>query len=208
MTSIKTSAARRDLRAILHRNRTWADERVAEDPGYFARLADLQTPDILWIGCSDSRVPANTITGLEPGEVFVHRNVANVVFAADLNCMSVIQYAVEALQVHHIVVCGHYGCGGVRAALQGPQEGVIDHWLDPIRGIAGANALELDGLASQETRVNRLCELNVMAQVENVAASPIVRRAWASGQQVSIHGWIYGLSDGLLNDLNCTQTGS
>ncbi len=195
-----------DLSPILERNRRWAAERTAQDAGYFQRLSELQTPEILWIGCSDSRVPANTITGLEPGEVFVHRNVANVVYAADINCMSVIQFAVEALKVRDIIVCGHYGCGGVRAALEGRQEGLIDHWLEPIRTIAGHHADELAELGDGPARVNRMCELNVMAQVEHVAESPILHRAWERGQTVAVHGWVYGLRDGLLMDLNCTRT--
>jgi len=190
---------------LLANNRAWARERTNADPQYFARLAAQQSPEYLWIGCSDSRVPANVITGLDPGEVFVHRNVANMIYAADINCMSVVQFAVETLKVRHIIVCGHYGCGGVRAAIDTEQLGLIDHWLEPIRDLERANGGELTKLGSHNDIINRLCELNVLHQVLNLTNSPIMKRVWDAGQKVSIHGWIYGIADGLIRDLRCTQ---
>ncbi|HEY7643821.1 MAG TPA: carbonate dehydratase [Hyphomicrobiales bacterium] len=192
-----------DLEEILERNKAWARGRIEEDPQYFTRLTGLQAPEILWIGCSDSRVPANVITGLEPGEVFVHRNVANLVYAADLNCMSVLQFAVEALRVKHVIVCGHYGCGGVRAVLSGDNEGLIDYWLEPIKDLTRRCETELAGLPDDEARINFLCEENVRAQIVNLAHSPVIRRARKRGQQVLLHGWVYGLENGLLRDLQC-----
>lgn len=194
-----------DLKEILDRNKVWARERIEEDPQYFTRLTGLQAPEFLWIGCSDSRVPANVITGLEPGEVFVHRNVANLVYAADLNCMSVLQYAVEALRVKHVIVCGHYGCGGVRAALSGDNEGLIDYWLEPIKDLARRCEPELAGLPDEEARINFLCEANVRAQIVSLAHSPVMRRARKRGQQIVLHGWVYGLENGLLRDLKCGE---
>ncbi len=193
---------------LLKRNASWASERVREDPEYFSRLKRIQRPEYLWIGCSDSRVPANTITGLQPGEVFVHRNVANLMQPGDLNALSVLQFAVEVIKVRHIIVCGHYGCGGVRAAVDGERHGLIDHWLQPIRDIAERAAGRLDEIADETSRLDRLCELNVEAQVVRVSESPIVRDAWARGQSLAVHGWIYGLGDGLLRDLDCTRSGS
>jgi carbonic anhydrase len=190
---------------LLQRNIAWARERSAVDPSYFTHLAAQQAPQFLWIGCSDSRVPANVITGLEPGEVFVHRNVANLIYAADINCMSVVQFAVETLKVRHIIVCGHYGCGGVRAAVDSEQRGLIDHWLEPIRDLERANAAELDSLPTHDRAVDRLCELNVRQQVKNLANSPIMKRVWGVGQRVDIHGWIYAIANGLIRDLNCTE---
>jgi carbonic anhydrase len=166
-------------------------------------LSALQAPEYLWIGCSDSRVPANVITALEPGEVFVHRNVANIIYSADLNCMSVLQFAVETLQVKHIIVCGHYGCGGVRAVLDGSQNGLIEHWLAPVRDLFRQYQQELSFLPTDEARVDRVCELNVLTQVQSVCDSPIVRSAWERGQALTVHGWIYRLSDGRLHDLKC-----
>jgi carbonic anhydrase len=195
------------LPLIFERNAQWARERTKADPTFFARLAKQQAPELFWIGCSDSRVSANVITGLDPGEVFVHRNVANLVHTADLNCMSVLQFAVEVLKVKHVIVCGHYGCGGVKAALEGSGEGLIDHWLEPVKEIARSEAAKLSELASETSRVNHLCEANVRAQVSNVAHSPIIRRAWEAGQEVTLHGWIYGLDHGLLHDLGCDRTG-
>jgi carbonic anhydrase len=160
-------------------------------------------PEYLWIGCSDSRVPANVITALEPGEVFVHRNVANIIYSADLNCMSVLQFAVETLQVKHIIVCGHYGCGGVRAVLDGSQNALIEHWLAPVRDLFRQYQQELSSLPTDEARVDRVCELNVLTQVQSVCDSPIVRSAWERGQALTVHGWIYRLSDGRLHDLKC-----
>lgn len=192
---------------LLARNVEWAKERVAEDPGYFKRLSDLQRPEYLWIGCADSRVPANVITGLAPGEVFVHRNVANLINPGDLNALSVLQFAVEVLKVKYIIVCGHYGCGGVHAAVDGDRHGLIDHWLEPIRDTARAHAAELDALTSDSLRHDRLCELNVMAQVRRVSETPIVRDAWEAGQPLAVSGWVYGLKDGVLRDLGCTRSG-
>lgn len=177
--------------------------RRRDDPGFFGRLAALQRPEYLWIGCSDSRVPANVITGLEPGEVFVHRNVANLVHRSDLNLLSVVEFAVEALEVRHIIVCGHYGCGGIRAAMEPHRHGIVDHWLQPVRDIAEETAAQMLDVSSIEERNDRLSELSVRAQVNNLARTPILRSAWARGSKVEVHGWIYGLSDGLLRDLKC-----
>jgi carbonic anhydrase len=196
------------LAHLFKRNQSWAGERVAADPGYFSRLANIQQPDLLWIGCSDSRVPANQIVGLEPGELFVHRNVANVVPVTDLNAMAVIEYAVSALGVRHIIVCGHYRCGGVRAALEGHQAGAVALWLQPLRNLAAAYHEELDEQSSDDARWDRLCELNVAAQVQAVAASEIVQAAWERGAELAVHGWIYDLEDGQLRDLEVTVDGA
>jgi carbonic anhydrase len=195
-----------DPKRLLQRNVDWARQRVANDPDYFSRLAAQQAPAYLWIGCSDSRVPANVITGLDPGEVFVHRNVANMIYASDINCMSVVQFAVETLKVRHIIVCGHYGCGGVVAAIDTEQYGLIDHWLEPIRDLERANRPYLQTLTAHKDVVDRLCEINVTQQVSNLANSPILKRVWDAGQSVSIHGWIYSVADGLLRDLECGQS--
>jgi len=195
------------LQRLLENNRTWAAGRIAEDPDFFKRLAGQQSPEFLWIGCSDSRVPANQIVGLAPGEVFVHRNIANVVVHTDLNCLSVLQFAVDVLGVKHVIVCGHYGCGGVRAALEDSSHGLIDNWLLHIRDIGEKYADELGGLADQSRRENRLCELNVIEQVRNVAKTTIVKQAWARGQELALHGIVYGLHDGRLRDLDM-QIGS
>ena len=188
---------------LLRANVRWSQDRVATDPDYFRRLSALQAPEFLWIGCSDSRVPANVITGVEPGEVFVHRNVANLVYPADLNCMSVLQFAVATLKVRHIIVCGHYGCGGVRAVLDGFQDGLTEHWLAPVRDLFRQHEEELSCLPTQEARMDRVCELNVMAQVRSVRDCPIVRNAMERRQPLTLHGWIYRLSDGRLHDLKC-----
>ncbi len=195
------------LAHIFQRNRIWAHQHLESDLDYFKRLSSLQAPEYLWIGCADSRVPANVITGLEPGEVFVHRNVANLVSAADMNCMAVLQYAIEHLKVRHIIVCGHYGCGGVKAALEPPLHGLVDYWLEPVRALAREHAAELDSLAGR-ARADRLCEMSVCAQVRNVAHTPIIQRAWSRGDAIAVHGWIYGLDDGLLHDLGCDCTRS
>jgi carbonic anhydrase len=192
---------------LLHANATWSQERIAADPDYFRRLVALQAPEFLWIGCSDSRVPANVITGLEPGEVFVHRNVANLVYPADLNCMTVLEFAVETLQVKHIIVCGHYGCGGVRAVLDGSQHGLAEHWLAPVRDLYREHHDDLARLADEEARVDRVCELNVIAQVKSVCESPIVKKARRRNGLPTVHGWIYRLSDGRLADLDCVPSG-
>jgi carbonic anhydrase len=188
------------LKHLFENNKAWAARMLAQEPAFFDRLAHLQNPEYLWIGCSDSRVPANQITGLQPGEVFVHRNVANVVVHTDLNCLSVMQFAVDVLKVKHIIVCGHYGCGGVRAALFGDRLGLIDNWLRHIQDVRDKHA----GLLAQlndEAAVNRLCELNVIEQVVNVSRTTILRDAWQRAQTVTVHGWIYGLSNGQLRDL-------
>jgi carbonic anhydrase len=182
-------------------NRRWAKAELAKDPEFFARLEALQNPDLMWIGCSDSRVPANEIIGRQPGEVFVHRNVANLVEHTDVNCLSVLQFAVDVLNVKHVIVCGHYGCGGVRAALSQQPLGLIDNWLRHIRDVHLWNRDELNAIADPKARMDRLCELNVEAQVANVCHTTIVQDAWRRGQPLTVHGWIYSLSDGLLRDL-------
>jgi carbonic anhydrase len=177
-----------------------------EDPEFFQKLAAQQSPEYLWIGCADSRVPANTIMGLMPGEVFVHRNVANVVVHSDLNCLSVIQFAVEVLLVKHIIVCGHYGCGGVAAAMQHKEFGLIDNWLRHLKDIYRSYEDTLDNVIDEKERLNQFCEFNVMQQVRNVCHTTIVQGAWRRGQQLAVHGWVYGLTNGLLKDLNVTVT--
>ena len=191
----------RDLQHLFSNNRAWSAEATRQDPDFFQRLSRQQTPPYLWIGCSDSRVPANQIVGLPPGDMFVHRNIANVVVHADLNCLSVIQFAVEVLRVDHIIVCGHYGCGGVLAALRDEKLGLCDNWLRHVQDVRWKHQAELDALASEAERHRRLCELNVIEQVVNVGQTTAVRDAWARGQTLTVHGWIYGLADGLLRDL-------
>jgi carbonic anhydrase len=193
------------LSDIFARNRRWSESMTADDPGYFRRLAELQSPEFFWIGCSDSRVPANVIAGLDAGEVFVHRNVANVVHSSDMNLLAALEFAVEILEVRHVIVCGHYGCGGVRASLEDETEGLARHWIEPIRRLAHRNKATLDGLQAQ-ARVDRLAELNVIEGVARVAETPILRAARRRGQQVQIHGLVYGLRDGLLRDLGCSST--
>lgn len=190
------------LPELFANNRDWALRMTREDPDFFGRLARQQTPQYLWIGCSDSRVPANEIVGLLPGEMFVHRNVANLVIHADLNCLSTIQFAVDVLRVRHIIVCGHYGCGGVLAALRGDKLGLIDNWLRHVQDIGLKHQEHLDELPGDAERHDRLCELNVIEQVVNVCRTTVVRDAWSRGQQVSVHGWIYDIRDGLLRDLD------
>ncbi len=186
---------------IFANNRNWAASVEARDPDFFKKLSSQQSPEYLWIGCSDSRVPANEIVDLLPGELFVHRNVANVVVHSDLNCLSVVQYAVDVLKVKHIIVCGHYGCGGVLAALQNAKFGLIDNWLRHVQDVYHAHRAEVDELPTEAARHQRLCELNVQAQVNNIASTTVVQQAWDRGQAVTIHGWIYGLHDGLLRAL-------
>jgi carbonic anhydrase len=186
-------------------NARWAEEMVAADPHFFTGLAAIQAPAHLWIGCSDSRVPANEITGLKSGEVFVHRNVANVVVHTDLNCLSVMQFAIEVLKVQHVIVCGHYGCGGVKAALEGPRLGLIDNWLRHIQDVRDRYAEFLAVLPDTEARWRALCELNVIEQVRNVARTTLVGDAWRRGQPLMLHSWIYGLSDGRLQDLQASM---
>ncbi|MFZ5560964.1 MAG: carbonate dehydratase [Pseudomonadota bacterium] len=188
------------LEDLFRNNRAWAERIKAQDPDFFSKLARQQTPQFLWIGCADSRVPANEIMGLLPGEVFVHRNVANLVIHTDMNCLSVLQYAVEVLKVKHILVTGHYGCGGVQAALQDREFGLIDNWLRHIKDVYRVHASEFEGLDEQQA-LSLLCELNVAEQVANVCHTTIVQNAWKRGQPLSVHGFIYGLGDGLLNDL-------
>lgn len=190
-----------EIKDLFENNRQWAQAQLDKDPAFFDRLSALQNPKYLWIGCSDSRVPANQILGLAPGEVFVHRNVANLVNHTDMNCLSVVQYAVEVLQVEHIIICGHYACGGVRAACGQRQLGLIDNWLRHIKDIFIQNRAELDALPGEAERVDRLCELNVLTQVENLCHTTIIQDAWARGQRLSVHGFIYRLGDGLLHDL-------
>lgn len=190
------------LSHLFEQNRRWADGIKAEDPHFFETLSKQQAPRYLWIGCADSRVPANEIVGLLPGEMFVHRNVANIVVHTDFNCLSVIQFAVEVLKVEHIIVVGHYGCGGVRAALQNSELGLIDNWLRHLRDVAHRHREALDAMATEEERLDRLCELNVLEQAAHVCETTIVHSAWSRGQQLAIHGWIYSLRDGLIRDLN------
>jgi len=192
---------------LFENNRRWAERISEERPDFFASLARQQSPDYLWIGCADSRVPANEIVGLMPGELFVHRNVANLVVHTDLNCLSVLQYAVEVLQVGHVIVCGHYGCGGVQAAMGNTGLGLIDNWLLPIKDVYAKHHRELSAIANAEDRLSRFVELNVVAQVNNVCHTTIVQNAWQRGQELAVHGWVYGLSDGLLRDLNICITG-
>jgi len=194
------------LNDLFAANRRWAADKVREEPDYFERLSGLQDPEYLWIGCSDSRVPANVITGLEPGEVFVHRNVANLVHRGDLNLLSVVEFAVEALRVRHVIICGHYGCGGLRAAMDGTRHGIIDHWLQPVRDVAESHRQELAGIADVESRQRRLCELTIEAQVESLSRTPIIQSAWRRGSALAIHGWVYDLGDGHLRDLRCTRS--
>jgi carbonic anhydrase len=189
------------LQHLFENNRAWSEARCQEDPEFFARLSRLQAPEYLWIGCSDSRVPANQIAGLLPGEVFVHRNVANQVVHSDLNCLSVLQYGVDALRVKHILVVGHYGCGGVKAAHQNLRLGLVDNWLRHIQDVKQKHAAELLGIDDEKALIDRLCELNVVEQVLNVCQTTVVQEAWNRGQDLTIHGWIFGLTDGLVRDL-------
>ncbi|MSR23002.1 MAG: carbonate dehydratase [Gemmatimonadetes bacterium] len=186
---------------LFENNRTWSAQMTRQDGAFFQRLAAQQAPKYLWIGCSDSRVPANEIVGLLPGELFVHRNVANLVVHTDLNCLSVIQYGVEVLKVEHIIVCGHYGCGGVSAALHKMELGLIDNWLRHLVGVREKFSALLDALPTDDARAQKLCELNVTEQVRNVCHATFVQNAWKKGQRLAVHGWIYGLHDGLLGDL-------
>ncbi len=219
----------KDIDTLISNNALWSKMLVEEDPGFFEKLAQAQKPRFLWIGCSDSRVPAERLTGLEPGELFVHRNVANLVIHTDLNCLSVVQYAVDVLEVEHIIICGHYGCGGVQAAVENPELGLINNWLLHIHNwllhirdiwfksaISGSNIAHCSakcrksavwiGEMPQERRLDTLCELNVMEQVYNLGHSTIMQSAWKRGQKVTIHGWAYGIHDGLLRDLDVTAT--
>jgi carbonic anhydrase len=198
----------RNLPELFKANRRWAAEIQRADPDFFPALSQQQAPEYLWIGCSDSRVPANQIVGLLPGSLFVHRNVANLIHQTDLNCLSVIQYAIEVLRVRHIIVCGHYGCGGVRAAMDDQDHGLIDNWLRPLKTLSRCHTLALQVIADPAERADRLCELNVIEQVRNVGETTVVQRAWQQGQALTVHGWIYGLHDGLLRDLGICVTHS
>ncbi len=194
------------LKELLENNKLWADQIKSEDPHFFQKLAKHQEPDYLWIGCSDSRMPATQLVGLDPGEMFVHRNVANVVGHTDLNCLSVIQYAVDALKVEDIIVCGHYGCGGVKAAMLNWKYGLIDNWLRHIQDVMEKFEASISRMSSEEERLNRLCELNVIEQTVNVCQTTVVQTAWDRGDEVAVHGLIYDLHDGLLRDLNICIT--
>ena len=191
----------KDLKRLLDQNRAWAENIKASDPDFFQTLAKQQSPRFLWIGCSDSRVPATQLIGMAPGEMFVHRNVANVVVHTDFNCLSVMQYAVDVLKVEHIIVCGHHGCGGIKAAMDNLQLGLIDNWLRHVQDVVHEHEELLAGVKDEKERLDRLCELNVIEQVLNVGRTTIVQSAWQRGQEVAVHGWIYDLQDGLLRDL-------
>ncbi|SLM62039.1 MULTISPECIES: carbonate dehydratase [Dickeya] len=193
------------IETLIANNQLWSETIVKEDPEYFKRLALAQRPRFLWIGCADSRVPAESLTSLEPGELFVHRNVANLVIHTDLNCLSVVQYAVEVLEVEHIIICGHYGCGGVQAAVENPELGLINNWLLHIRDLWYKHSSMLGELPPEE-RINKLCEINVVEQVYNLGHSTIMQSAWKRGQKATIHGWVYGIQDGRLRDLEVTAT--
>jgi len=188
-------------------NRAWAERMVSADADFFRRLVRQQAPEYLWIGCSDSRVPANEIVGLAPGELFVHRNVANLAPPQDANYLSVLQFAVDVLKVKHVIVVGHYGCGGVKAAVDGKRRGIVDHWLQPIREVRYQHRQELDAIADADARADRLCEFNVIRQVRSVASDVLVQDAWARGQSLRIHGWVYSLANGLITDLEVTVSG-
>ena len=195
-----------DLSNLLKNNRVWAARVEAEKPGFFKSLSQQQSPQILWIGCSDSRVPATEIVDLLPGEIFVHRNIANMVIHTDLNCLSVLQFAVDVLHVRHVIVCGHYGCGGVKAALENKEHGLIDNWLRHVRDVRRLHRSEIDPLQSETERSNALCEINVKEQVLNVCHTTIVQQAWKTGQELNIHGWIYNIADGIIKDMDVTAS--
>ena len=197
----------KSLKDLIANNRAWAAGMKTRDPNFFARLVAQQQPEYLWIGCADSRVPANEIVGLDPGELFVHRNVANLAPPQDVNYLSVLQYAVEVLKVRHVLVVGHYGCGGVRAAIESDSHGLVDHWLSPVRNLAHECRHELGDCPDQQARVDRLCELNVVRQVRNVASNPFVTAAWARGDPLTVHGWIYSIANGLVTDLKVSIDG-
>ena len=196
----------RVLKSIFDENRKWAENIKKSDPDFFLNLSKQQNPEYLWIGCSDSRVPANIITGLPPGGIFVHRNIANVVIHTDLNCLSVLQFAVDALKIKHIIVCGHYGCGGIKAALENKQHGLVDNWLRHIKDIYRYHEAKLNAITDEQKKLNLLCELNVIEQAANVCHTTIVQNAWRLGRELAVHGWIYGIDDGILRDLNVCVT--
>ena len=197
----------KDLKRLLDQNRAWAENIRTSDPDFFPTLAKQQSPQFLWIGCADSRVPSTQLVGVAPGEMFVHRNVANVVDHTDFNCLSVMQYAVDVLKVEHIIVCGHHGCGGVKAAMDNLQFGLIDNWLRHVQDVVQKHKERLAKIEDEDERFDRLCELNVIEQVKNVGRTTIVQSAWGRGQELVVHGWIYGLQDGLLRDLGCSLSG-
>ena len=192
----------RTLKKLFENNRKWAERVKKSDPGFFLNLSKLQKPEYLWIGCSDSRVPAVEIVDMHPGEIFVHRNIANLVVHTDLNCLSVIQYAVEVLKVKHIIVCGHYGCGGIQAAMDNKEHGLIDNWLQNIKDVYRYHQAQIDSIQNQEKKIDLLCELNIAEQVTNICHTTIVQRAWNNGRNLEVHGWVYGLEDGIIKDLN------
>lgn len=196
----------RILKHLFDKNKIWAENIKKSDPEFFTKLSKQQNPEYLWIGCSDSRVPATEIVDVMPGEIFVHRNIANVVIHTDLNCLSVIQYAVEVLKIKHIIVCGHYGCGGINAAIENKEHGLIDNWLRHIKDVYRFNQKRLDTLQTMEEKLDLLCELNVEEQVYNVCSTTIVQNAWKSGQELAVHGWIYSIENGILKNLNVCIT--
>ncbi len=196
----------RVLSNLFDRNKKWAESIKAAHPDFFSNLSKQQKPEYLWIGCSDSRVPANQIVDMPPGEIFVHRNIANLVVHTDLNCLAVVQYAVEVLQVKHIIVCGHYGCGGIKAAMEDQDHGLIDNWLQNIKDIYRIHQSDVDSLLKEDDKINFMCELNVKEQVSNLCRTTIVQNAWKKGQKLTVHGWIYNISDGILRDLNLCLT--
>ncbi|MET1255213.1 carbonate dehydratase [Aliikangiella maris] len=197
----------KSIEHLMQRNQNWASSIKEKHPDFFLQLSEQQSPEYLWIGCSDSRVPANQIIDLPPGEVFVHRNIANVVVHTDLNCLSVIQYAVEVLKIKHIIVCGHYGCGGVKASMEDQQYGLIDNWLQHIKDVQRIHASELKSIENENEKFNRLCELNVIEQVKHVANTAIIQYAWKKGYELSVHGWIYSIKNGVIRDLDVTLSG-
>jgi carbonic anhydrase len=197
----------RVLKNLFENNRKWAEDIKHRDPEFFRKLSKQQAPEYLWIGCSDSRVPANEIVGMLPGEIFVHRNIANIVVHTDLNCLSVIQYAVDVLKVRHIIVCGHYGCGGITAAMEPREHGLIDNWLRHIKDVYRYHQSRLDTETDETRRADLLCELNVIEQVANVCHTTTVQNAWKAGQSLTVHGWVYSIEDGILRDLNVCVTG-
>ena len=196
----------RVLKNLFEQNKKWAEKVKESEPDFFLKLSKQQNPEYLWIGCSDSRVPANQIVDMLPGQIFVHRNIANVVVHTDLNCLSVIQYAVEVLKVKHIIVCGHYGCGGIQAAMENKDHGLIDNWLRHIKDVYRCHQTKIDALQSEIDKINLLCELNVLEQVTNICHTSIVQSAWKAGQELAVHGWIYSIEDGILKDLNVCMT--
>ena len=196
----------RVLKKLFEQNRRWAEKVKEADPDFFRNLSSQQNPEYLWIGCSDSRVPANQIVDVLPGQIFVHRNIANVVVHTDLNCLSVIQYAVEVLKVKHIIVCGHYGCAGIQAAMENKEHGLIDNWLRHIKDVHRYHQVKLDALEDKKEKADLLCELNVIEQVANICHTTIVQNAWKAGQKLAVHGWIYNIEDGILKDLNVCVT--